>query len=105
MIQASNSTIFLRGLVQIIGTLVIIGISTPYTLVTFVPLIAMFFWTYRYVALCPSLTKIPQYIFFDVAKNSIVGYIFDGDVVALCPSVGFLFTGCSDLVPLLCIVF
>lgn len=45
------------------------------------------------------------YIFFDVAKNSIVGYIFDGDVVALCPSVGFLFTGCSDLVPLLCIVF
>ena len=53
---ASNSTIFLRGLVQIIGTLVIIGISTPYTLVTFVPLIAMFFWTYKYLT---TLSHLP----------------------------------------------
>jgi len=45
---ATSASVLLRGVVQIAGTVVIIGLATPYTLVTFVPELTVLFWTYRY---------------------------------------------------------
>jgi ABC-type multidrug transport system fused ATPase/permease subunit len=44
----SSVSIFLRGLLQVLGTFIIIGTSTPYTLAAFAPILAMFWWTYRF---------------------------------------------------------
>jgi hypothetical protein len=44
---ASTSTIFVRGFIQILGVFVIIGMSTPYTLAAFVPVLTVFYWTYK----------------------------------------------------------
>jgi ABC-type multidrug transport system fused ATPase/permease subunit len=78
--------------VQIIGTLVIIGIATPYTLVTFVPLIAMFFWTYRYfqatnreLKRLDSIARSPIYAYFEQCLNglsTIRAYGAEGQVAA-----------------------
>mmetsp|Transcript_33899 Transcript_33899/g.102232 ORF Transcript_33899/g.102232 Transcript_33899/m.102232 type:complete len:726 (+) Transcript_33899:1367-3544(+) len=45
---ASMSTIFVRGIIQIFGVFVVIGMTTPYTLAAFVPVFTVFYWTYRY---------------------------------------------------------
>ena len=44
----SSVSIFLRGMLQVLGTFIIIGISTPYTLAAFAPILAVFWWTYRF---------------------------------------------------------
>ena len=49
---ATTSTIFVRAFIQIIGTLVIIGMSTPYTLDGFAPVMCIFYWTYRVFQVC-----------------------------------------------------
>ena len=75
---ASSSTIFLRGLIQIIGTLIILGMSTPYTLVAFVPMFFLFFWTYRYfqesnreLKRLDSIARSPIYAYFEQCLNGL----------------------------------
>ena len=69
---AGATTIFLNGLIQIVGTLVVIGLSTPYTLASFVPLLAMFYWIYKYfnaanreLKRLDSVKRSPIYQYFD----------------------------------------
>ena len=90
---ATACTIFLRGLIQIVGTLIIIGISTPYTLVSFVPMITMFWFTYRYfqesnreLKRLDSIARSPIYAYFEQCLgglSTIRAYRAEGQVAAV----------------------
>eukprot|EP00051_Salpingoeca_urceolata_P019849 m.293491 g.293491 ORF g.293491 m.293491 type:complete len:1641 (-) comp19492_c0_seq12:32-4954(-) len=74
----SNVTIFVRGLIQICGTFIIIGQTTPYTLATFVPVLTVFYWTYRYfqaanreIKRLDSITRSPVYAYFGQCLNGL----------------------------------
>jgi ABC-type multidrug transport system fused ATPase/permease subunit len=41
-------SVFLRGLTQLAGSLIVIGITTPFALATFMPVLCLFFWVQRY---------------------------------------------------------
>lgn len=66
-----TTTFFIRGLLQVLGTFVIIGITTPYTLAAFAPVLAIFWWTYRFfqstnreLKRLDSVARSPIYSFF-----------------------------------------
>jgi ABC-type multidrug transport system fused ATPase/permease subunit len=73
---AQMCVIFLRSLVQIVGTFIIIGLSTPYALASFVPVMTLFFWTYRYfqstnleLKRLDSVARSPIYQYFSQCLN------------------------------------
>jgi hypothetical protein len=41
-------SVFVRGIIQIIGSLAVIGIVTPHTLAVFAPVMCLFYWIYKY---------------------------------------------------------
>lgn len=41
-------SVFVRGVIQIIGSLAVIGIVTPHTLAVFAPIMCLFYWIYKY---------------------------------------------------------
>lgn len=41
-------SVFARGIIQIIGSLAVIGIVTPHTLAVFAPVMCLFYWIYKY---------------------------------------------------------
>lgn len=41
-------SVFVRGVIQIIGSLAVIGIVTPHTLAVFAPVMCLFYWIYKY---------------------------------------------------------
>ena len=52
------TSMVLRAIVQLSGTLVIIGIATPYTLLTFVPVMCVFYFVQRYFQETSRIEKI-----------------------------------------------
>ena len=41
---ATVTAMFVRGFIQMLGALLVIGLATPYTLVAFAPVLCLFFW-------------------------------------------------------------
>ena len=41
-------SVFVRRIIQIIGSLAVIGIVTPHTLAVFAPVMCLFYWIYKY---------------------------------------------------------
>ena len=67
-----------RAIVQLSGTLVIIGVATPYTLLTFVPVFCLFYFVQRYfqetsreLKRLDATTRSPIYAHFSECLNGI----------------------------------
>ena len=77
--QLMNMTsTFVSGMVQLFGALVIIGVTTYYTLAAFVPVLACFFWVQRFfqatsreVKRLDSVTRSPIYSHFSQCLNGL----------------------------------
>ena len=72
------TSMVLRAIVQLSGTLVIIGIATPYTLLTFVPVMCVFYFVQRYfqetsreLKRLDATTRSPIYAHFSECLNGI----------------------------------
>jgi len=75
---AQMVTVFLRGLTQICGTFVLIGLTIPFPLAAFVPVLTLFFWVYRYfqatnmeLKRLDSITRSPVYAYFSQCLNGL----------------------------------